>query len=191
MWAQFSTCVARIRRVLCWTICKEIFKKYWSYAWKNPQNYKKRMADTVYVDVSAKIEDWAHDSVIAIANDQALALLIQANTKTAAARLVADGDPVQFTLLALFTCLAIRTYPGSAQRIVIDQDYSGEAAARIIRRKLTALLRREDPNFKGKRMNIKSVKGSQADRLARAAYKKRAPVNGEITLADVISVMGK
>ncbi len=149
------------------------------------------MADTVYVDVSAKIEDWKHDSVIAVANDQALALLIEASTKTAAAGLVADGDAVQFTLLAVFTCLAIRKYPGSVKRIVIDQDYSGEAAARIIRRKLTALLRRDDPNFKGKRMNIKSVKGSRADRLARAAYKKRTPVNGEITLADVISVMGK
>lgn len=149
------------------------------------------MADTVYVDVSAKIEDWAHDSFIAIANDQAFVLLIKASTKIAAAGLVADGDPVQFTLLAIFTFLAVRTYSGSTQRIVIDQDYSGEAAAHIIRRKLTALLRREDPNFKGKRMSIKNVKGSQADRLARAAYKKRIPVNGEITLADVISVMGK
>ena len=146
---------------------------------------------TVYVDVSAKIEQWKKNSVIAVANDHTVTLLISAKTKAAVATTLQDRDTIQYTLLAVFTYLAVRTHLAQIRRIVIDMDYSGEVATRTIQRKLAELLQQDDPTFKRQNIIIKNVAGTQADLLARAAYQGKIKVSGEITLQDILNALAK
>ena len=144
----------------------------------------------VQVDISAKIEAWDKPSMIAVANDHTRVLLVTAETKQAAARLLATGsEPVQYSLMAILTYLAVRPHLEHLRSITLDQDYSGEVAERIIRGRLLALVRQERPKLKASAVRIGNVAGSKADKLARAAYKGKLKVDGEITLADILGVL--
>lgn len=73
--------------------------------------------------------------------------------------------------------------------VTLDQDYSGQAAERIIRRLLLELLRRHRPKLKASAVRMQNVAGSRADRLDRAVYKGRQQADGEIMLEDIQGVL--
>ena len=155
------------------------------------------MAYIVYVDISAKIEDWPKDSIVAVTNGISRALRVPADVKQTAAALIEkatppqESKPVQFTLMAMFTYLAVRPYLGEISRIVIDRDYSGEVAHRAIVRQLIKLIRRDYPKFKAAHIRIDNVADTAADILARMAYQNRVVIDGVVTLAEIQALIGE
>lgn len=144
----------------------------------------------VSVDVSAKIEAWDKPSLIAVANDHARVLLVTAATKQAAARLVATGDePAQYVLMAVLTYLAVWPEIDHLSSITLDRDYSGEVAERRVLRRLLGLLRRQRPKLKASALRMDNIAGSQADRLARAAYRGLRRPDGEIRLEEIAALL--
>jgi hypothetical protein len=144
----------------------------------------------VSVDISAKLEAWDKPSLIAVANDHTRVLLVTAATKQAAARLLASGEePAQYALMAILTYLAVWPEIHQLSSITLDRDYSGQVAERIIARRLVALLKQRRPKLKASAVRIGNVEGSQADRLARAAYRGLRQPDGEITLAEIAALL--
>ena len=144
----------------------------------------------VSVDISAKIEAWDKPSLVAVANDHTRVLLVTAATKQAAARLLANSEePAQYALMAVLAYLAVRHEIDYLSSITLDRDYSGEIAERIIVRRLLALLKRDRPRLKSSAVRVGNVANSQADRLARAAYKGKLKADGEITLAEIMALL--
>lgn len=137
---------------------------------------------TVYVDISAKLETWEKDSVIAVANGHTRTLRISSAVKLQMAERLHASQPVQFYLMALCTYIAVKPDLPKVRRIVLDRDYSGEIAQRLITRYLIELIRRDAPAFKAAHIRIDNVAGSTADRLARAVYQEKQPADGVITL---------
>lgn len=149
---------------------------------------------TVYVDISAKIEAWEKDSVIAVANGHAKALWVPLRIKLKAAELTREHiphEPVQFMLMAMFAYLAIRAEIARIKRIVIDQDYSGIDAERAIRRRLIKLIQQDHPKFKAGDIRFANIAGSRADVLAREAYRGNVAKNGMLTLAQIEATLRK
>jgi hypothetical protein len=147
--------------------------------------------NTVFVDISTKVETWDKDSVIALSNDHSRALLIPASVKIQAASLFPSSPPVQFRLLAIFTYMVIRSDLNHVRRIVIDRDYSGEKAERFIKAELITLIRQDYPTFKLGYIRISQIAGSRADILAREAYRGNLPIDGVITLEEIQDVLAK
>jgi hypothetical protein len=144
----------------------------------------------VSVDISAKIEAWDKPSLVVVANDHTRVLLVTPSTKQAAARLLAgDSEPAQYVLMAVLAYLVVRHEIDHLSSITLDRDYSGDVAERIIVRRLVALLRRERPKLKTSAVRVGNVAGSRADKLARAAYKGKMKVDGEITLAEIAALL--
>jgi hypothetical protein len=144
---------------------------------------------SVCVDISAKIENWEKPSVIAVSNGHSRALVVSAEVKQAAARLLSGSEPPQYTLMALLSYIVIAPDIERLSSVILDQDYSGDVAERIIRRLLLELLRRHRPKLKASAVRMQKVAGSGADRLARAIYKCKQQANGEITLEDIQGVL--
>jgi hypothetical protein len=140
---------------------------------------------SVCVDISAKIENWEKPSVIAVSNGHSRALVVSAEVKQAAARLLSGSEPPQYTLMALLSYIVIAPDIERLSSVILDQDYSGDVAERIIRRLLLELLRRHRPKLKASAVRMQKVAGSSADKLARAIYKGKQQANGEITLEDI------
>lgn len=144
----------------------------------------------VTVDISAKIEAWDKPSVIAVANDHTRALLVTAETKQAAARLLkGNAEQPQYVLMAVLTYLLVRPELDRLSSITLDQDYSGEVAERRILRRLLSLLRQDRPKLKARALRMKNVAGSAADRLAREVYRGLQLPDGEITLAEIEALL--
>jgi len=135
---------------------------------------------SVSIDISAKIEAWDKDSIVAIANDHVLALCASATVKQKAAATFKSKEPVQFALLAIFAYLAVRPKLAEIRRITIDLDYSGAVARRIIVRRLVELIRRDRPEFRASWIRIDNVAGHRADLLAREVYRGLRRADGEI-----------
>ena len=137
---------------------------------------------TVYVDISAKLEAWEKDSVIAVANGHMRTLRITSEVKIKMVARLQANQPVQFYLMALCTYIAIKPDLSKVKRIVLDRDYSGNTAQRLITRYLIELIRHDVPDFKAAHIRIDNVAGSTADRLARAVYQGKHTADGVITL---------
>jgi hypothetical protein len=117
-------------------------------------------------------------------------LLITAPTKQAAARLLASGDePTQYVLMAMLTYLAVWPEIARLSSITLDRDYSGDVVERIIVRRLLGMFRQHQPKLKGSAVRMENIAGSQADKLARAAYRGQRRPNREITLAEIEALL--
>jgi len=146
---------------------------------------------TVYVDISAKLEAWEKDSIIAVANGHMRTLRITSAVKVKMVARLQVSHPVQFYLMALCTYIAIKPDLPKVKRIVLDRDYSGDTAQRLITRYLIELIRRNVPAFKAAHIRIDNVAGSTADLLARAVYQGKQPADGVITLKMFEAVLGQ
>jgi hypothetical protein len=149
---------------------------------------------SVCVDISAKLESWDKPSVIAVANGYTRALLVRPEVKRQAAKLLksslsSPAEPVQFTLMALLTYIAVLPDIDRLSKITLDRDYSGEVAERRILRRLLSLIRRERPNFRATALRMDTVADSRADRLAREVYRGLRRPDGEILMSDIESAL--
>ena len=92
-------------------------------------------------------------------------------------------------LMAVLTYLAVWPDIDRLSSITLDRDYSGEVAERIIVRRLLVMLKQHRPKLKASAVRMGNIAGSQADRLARAAYRGKRRPDREITLAEIEALL--
>lgn len=150
----------------------------------------------VYIDVSAKIENWTADSVLAVTNNLVRVFVIPAKVKQEARAWLRDRFPDRrgsyhaLILLAILVRLIVDSDLSEIEFIVIDEDYPGDGAQAKIKNELVPLLRHERPDFNGKRILFQRVKGTKADRVAREIYQLRNRRRyRHITIEDIRAVI--
>ena len=132
-----------------------------------------------YVDVSAKIENWTADSVIALTNGSVRVLVVTAKVKQEARAWLRTRYPNRrgtyhaLVLLALLIRLIVEPELDRIEYIVIDEDYSGPKVHAKLRNELVPLSRQRRPDFTSGRTYFQQVKGTKADKLAREVYQLR------------------
>lgn len=133
-----------------------------------------------YVDVSAKIENWTADSVVALTNGSVRVLVVPAKVKQDVRAWLRKRYPHRrgtyhaLVLLAVLISLIAEPDLDRIECIVIDEDYSGAEVHAKLKSELVPLLRQRRPDFGGGRIHFQQVKGTKADRLAREVYQLRS-----------------
>lgn len=146
----------------------------------------------VYVDMSAKVEDWNADSAVAVSNGISHAYLIPAKVKQNARRLVTElysNKSVTYRLFALFIYIAVKDNLRNVRQIVIDKDYSGEAVEVTIKNLLLNLLRRNKPDTDSGFIRFANVKDSRADILAREAFQRKVTSVKVVTWSEIETII--
>lgn len=150
---------------------------------------------TVYIDLSAKLEQWTADTVIAMANGGETVLILPASVKRRARAWLKEQDvhPRQeavylYRLLAILVSLIVGPEIAAIDRIVIDDDYPGAGPAAAIKNELIPLLKQQRQTFVGRQVLFQRVKGSRADRLARRIFRSKKREGRVITLKDIQEV---
>ena len=138
------------------------------------------MAITVYIDLSAKLEQWTQASAIAMANDEICRVhLVPSKVKQQSRQRIRElygSATVQYRLIAVLTHIVIQDLLPILDYIVIDKDYAGEKAEGTIKNILLDLIRLDRPTATAGMIRFQNVKGSRADRTAKEVYdKKRQP----------------
>lgn len=156
------------------------------------------MTRTVYIDLSAKTEEWRLDSVVAMTNGGDTVLIVSSKVKRDARDWLKEQDGQKrkeavyvYRLLASFIFLAVGSDLGTIDQIVIDDDYPGTGPASAIKNELIPLLHRRQENFRGKQIHFQRVKGSRADLLARSVFQSKQRDGRQLTLQDIIDVWGE
>ncbi len=140
---------------------------------------------TVYIDVSAKVENWTADSIIALTNGGECALILPARAKQEVRSWLRGRFPGRkgsyhaYVLLAIMVYIIVECELKTIEHIIIDRDYTGGLAEAKIRNELVPLLRRADPTFSGRRILFQEVKGTRADRLARQVFRAKDRARGD------------
>ena len=150
---------------------------------------------TVNIDLSAKLEQWTADTVIAMANGGEAVLILPASVKRRARAWLKEQDvhPRQeavylYRLLAILVAMIAGPEIDTIDRIVIDDDYPGAGPAAAIKNELIPLLKRKRQTFSGKQVLFQRVKRTRADRLARRVYQSKKREGRVITLEDIQEV---
>lgn len=150
---------------------------------------------TVYIDLSAKLEQWTADTVIAMANGGETVLILPASVKRRARAWLKEQDvhPRQeavylYRLLAILVAMIAGPEIDTIDRIVIDDDYPGAGPAAAIKNELIPLLKQQRQTFIGRQVLFQRVKGSRADRLARRVFRSKKREGQVITLKDIQEV---
>ncbi len=150
---------------------------------------------TVYIDLSAKLEQWMADTVVAMTDGGEAVLIVPANVKRAARDRLKEQDrhPRQDTvyvyrLLAGLVALIVGPEIETIDSIVIDDDYPGTGPAAAIKNELIPLLKRQRQTFIGKQVVFQRVKGSRADKLARRVFRAKQREGRIITLQEILAV---
>ena len=126
----------------------------------------------VYIDLSAKAEQWTQSSAVAITNDLSWVCLVPGRVKQRIRKLLAERHGtknLQYRVFAAMIYLTLRGRLSVIQQIVIDKDYHGVRAEATIKNLLLAHIRKELPGAKGDLIRFANVKGSEADLLAEAS----------------------
>ena len=150
---------------------------------------------TVYIDLSAKLEQWAADSVVAMTDGGETVLIIPASVKRAARAWLKEQDRhprkdavYVYRLLAGLVALIAGPEIETIDAIVIDDDYPGETPAAAIKNELVPLLKRQRQNFMGRQVVFQRVKGLRADRLARRVFLSKQREGRAVTLQEIQEV---
>jgi hypothetical protein len=132
------------------------------------------VAVTVYVDLSAKLEQWTQASAIAKANDEYCRVyFVPSKVKQLARQRIKElygATTVQYRLMAVLVYLVVREPLMTVDYIVIDKDYAGEKAEGTIKNILLDLVRKDRPETTAGMIRFQNVNGSRADRVAKQAY---------------------
>lgn len=91
----------------------------------------------------------------------------------------------------LLIYLAVWKRPDEIQQIIVDRDYSGELAENTLKNYLLALLRRKKPNIGSGFVVVNNIKGSHADKLARAVFQGKLAPDVVLTMQDVDEALQK
>lgn len=131
------------------------------------------MAHAVYIDLSAKAEQWTRPSAVAMSNEDCRVYMVSGKVKQRARRLIRErhgGKSDQYRLLAALVFLVVRDDLPAITQIVIDQDYAGQQAEATIKNLLLRLLRKEKTGVTAGMVRFAELRGSRADRLAKQVY---------------------
>ena len=148
----------------------------------------------VYVDMSAKVEHWNTDSVVAISNGMTKSYLISAKIKQVTRRFLQDqyGDKhLTYRVMALFVYIAMGGNLHGVNQVLIDRDYTGDQIEGTIKNFLLPLLRQEKPDVDAGFILFRNVKGSRADLLARAVLQRQAEPTRLITWIEIETIMNQ
>lgn len=156
------------------------------------------MSQIVYVDLSAKVEQWTVNSGIAMAstaeNGVSKTLLIHASVKQQARdRIMAKHGrkSVRYRLLAILVYLSVKDNLKEIRQIVIDKDYAGEEAESTIKNVLLHLLRSQKADIPAGFIQFNNVKGSEADERARQVFRGKEKPSRVIGWAELKALLNK
>lgn len=156
------------------------------------------MGRTVLIDLSAKIEEWMADTVVAMSNGHEAYLILPSRVKRSARDYLKAVDPKPrkeaiyiYRLLAILVYLVVKDEINDIEQIVIDNDYPGAEPAGKIKNELIPLLKRLRPEIAGKDISFQQVKGQKADRLARQVFLAKQREGRLLTLEKIQSVWSK
>ena len=155
------------------------------------------MSQIVAVDLSAKVEQWNKNSVIAFSNGIQGSTFVSKKVKKASKDLLKIYYPhhgpafYTFQLFAVFIYLTIQPYLQQIKKLHIDQDYSGKKTEGFIKDFLLNFLRRDIPSLRGNFIQFRKVGGSNADRLARDIYQDKKKADRSITFKQVQALWSK
>ena len=146
------------------------------------------MAHVLYVDLSAKAEQWTKASAVAAANGHSRILLISAKTKGRIRQTIRNlyGSKFeQYRLLAALIYLVVKPDLPNLNYIVIDKDYAGPAAESQIKNFLLTLLRMDKPDATAGMIHFQAVKGKTADKLAKRVFDGDIPPERIVTVDEL------
>lgn len=146
----------------------------------------------VNIDLSAKVEQWPQNSAIVVSNDIIRAFLVTGKVKQEARRYLTEkhgNKSVQYRVLTLLIYVAVRGDLHNIRQIVIDQDYSGQAAEATIKNLLLAYLRKDKPDIVAGFIRFANVKGSKADTLARRIYQDKAIADRSVSWQELKDIL--
>ena len=154
------------------------------------------MALTVYVDLSAKLEQWTLGSAVAMANDlgHQRVYFVPSKVKQKARTLIKElhgSKSLNYRLFATLVYLVIRESLAEIDFIVIDRDYGGATVEATIKNLLLAHIRRDKPDATSGMIRLAQVKGSIADKLAKQVYDRKAKADHVVTIEEVSILLGK
>lgn len=152
------------------------------------------MAHIVYIDLSAKVEQWTKASAVAMANDMSRTLWVSSKVKQRTRQLLIErhgSKSIQYRVLAILVYLVVREDLPNIRQIVIDQDYSGSQAEATIKTFLLELLRRDLPNVKARFVRFENVAKSRADVLAKQVFDGKIKPDRTVRFAEIEQVLRK
>ena len=131
------------------------------------------MAHLLYVDLSAKAEQWTNASAVAAANGHTYTILVGSRAKQRARQMIRERHGArmeQYRLLAILVYLVIKPDLPNLNYVVIDKDYAGEYAESQIKYFLLQLITIDKPDATAGMIHFQSVKGKTADKLAKQVF---------------------
>jgi hypothetical protein len=152
------------------------------------------VADVVYIDVSAKVEQWNQDSAVAVSDGRSWTVLFPSTLKRVVRQYFVErhgSKNLQFRMLAFLVYVAVREHLGGVEQIVIDQDYIGRNVEVAITNFLLAWLRIEQPEIRASFIRFERVRGSKADKLARAVFGGKLAAGKTVTIDEVNRLLRK
>lgn len=150
------------------------------------------MAHAVYIDLSAKAEQWTRASAVAMSNEGCRVYMVSGKVKQRARRLIRErhgGKSDQYRLLAALVFLVVRDDLPAISQIVIDQDYAGQQAEATIKNLLLRLLRKEKTGITAGMVRFAELRGSRADRLAKQVYDGERPPDRVVGWSELEAVL--
>lgn len=152
------------------------------------------MPHIVYVDLSAKVEQWTRGSAVAMSNDASRTIFVSSKVKQRARRWLSGqygSRSTQYRVLAVLIYLVVRDDLPNIRQIVIDQDYSGSHVESTIKSLLLDLLKRDKPNVKAGFIRFERVAKSRADILAKQVYDGKKKPDRKVYFAEIERVLRK
>ncbi|HHY55122.1 MAG TPA: hypothetical protein GYA08_06765 [Chloroflexi bacterium] len=152
------------------------------------------MSYTVYVDVSAKLEQWSKASAVAVSNGATIVCFVPARVKQRLRQALLnryDAKTVKYRAFAILVYAAIKDELLQIKQVVLDQDYTGNEAEVTVRNVLLSLLRKQNPNIPASFVRFQRVRGSNADRLARDVYMGKLSPTRVIGFSELESILVK
>lgn len=153
------------------------------------------MAITVNIDLSAKVEQWAKHSAVAMANDELCRVIFISSSIKQRIRghfEKAHGrKSLNYRVMALLIYLAVRDSLDIIEYIVIDKDYGGAQVQATIKNLLLAHIQRDRPDATAGMIRFAQVRGSRADLLAKQAYDRKIEPDRAPKWGDISKFLGK
>ena len=148
----------------------------------------------VYVDLSAKVEQWTEDSVVAACNGVSRVYLIPGKVKQQLRRWLHKNHrrgSTHYRAFALFVYLAIRDDLSLIEQVVIDRDYSGSEAEATIKNFLLSFLRMHRPSVTAGFIQFENVAGRRADLFARDCFQGKREPDAVVQYEELEAILRK
>lgn len=102
---------------------------------------------------------------------------------------IVGAQPPQFEMMAILAFLALRPELANFNRVVLDADYSGNTAHRIVVGRLVSLIRHDLPTFKAAHIRVARVADTRADLFARQVYGGKVQPNHVVAWDEVEALL--